>query len=85
MSGIPRLKRTVCYAKQPWLLLASRSGEEVLELTKEAQGRGHIVSLKNGLLTTPEMANIELGIMTKADHMVSQKDFFVDSNRAIKG
>ena len=62
----------------------ARSGEEVLELTKEAQGRGHIVSLKNGLLTTPEMANIELGIMTKADHMVSQKDFFVDSNRAIK-
>ena len=37
-----------------------RSGEEVLELIKEAQGRGYIVSLENGLLTTPDMAKIEL-------------------------
>ena len=64
--------------------LGARSWEEVLELTKEAQGRGYIVSLKTGVLTTPEMADIELDIMTKADQMINRKEYFVDSNKAIK-
>jgi len=62
----------------------ARSGEEVRELVKEAQGRGYIVSLKNGLLTTPDMVNIEMGIMDRVERMVSQKGYFVDSNRSIK-
>ena len=62
----------------------SRSGEEVRGLIKGAQAGGHVVSLENGLLTTPEMAKIELGIMARVERMVSQEGYFVDSNRAIK-
>jgi len=62
----------------------SRSGEEVLDLVQEAQGRGYIVSLQNGLLTTPDMAKIELGIMDRVEHMVKQKGYFVDSKKSIE-
>jgi len=61
-----------------------RSGAEVIELIKGAQAGGYIVSLENGLLTTPDMAKIELGIMARVERMVKQKGYFVDSNRAIK-
>ena len=62
----------------------SRSGGEVRELVKEAQGRGYIVSLENGLLTTPDMAKIELGIMARVERMATYQNFKVDSEMAIK-
>lgn len=62
----------------------SRSGEEVRELVQEAQGRGYVVGLENGLLTTPDMAKIELGIMARVERMATYQNFNVDEQRAIK-
>ena len=64
--------------------LGTRRGEEVLELVQEAQSEGYIVKLENGLLTTPDMARIELGIMDQVGRMVEEEGFFVDSDQAIK-
>ena len=59
--------------------LGSRSGAEVMELVQEAKGRGYVVGLENGLLTTPDMAKIELGIMARVERMATPQNFNVDS------
>jgi len=83
-SGHSTFKENALLRETALASFGARSGEEVRGLIKEAQGKGYILSLKKGLLTTPDMANIELGIMTKADQMINRKDYFVDSNKAIK-
>ena len=37
-----------------------------MELVKEAKNSGYVVGLENGLMTTPDMAKIELGIMVRS-------------------
>ena len=63
LSGHSTFKENALLRETAMASFGSRSGEEVLELVQEAQGRGYIVSLENGLLTTPDMAKIELDIM----------------------
>ena len=69
-----RLLREIALAS-----FGSRSGEEVVELVQEAKGIGYVVGLQNGLLTTPDMAKIELGIMARVERMAGTHHFSVDS------
>jgi len=61
-----------------------RNATEVQELIKEAQGKGYIVGLDNGLLTTPDMAKIEQGIIAHVDGMVVKEHYGVNANKAIE-
>ena len=62
----------------------SRSGEEVMGLVKEAKSREYVVKLENGLLTTPDMAKIELGIMARVERMVKHQHYGVNDDKVIK-
>jgi conjugative relaxase-like TrwC/TraI family protein len=62
----------------------SCSGAEVLGLVKEAQDRRYIVSLENGLLTTPDMAKVELEIMARVERMVKLEHYGVSDEQVVK-
>jgi conjugative relaxase-like TrwC/TraI family protein len=64
--------------------LGSRSGAEVLGLVQEAKGRGYVVSLENGLLTTPDMAKVELDIMARVERMVNYQHYGANDDQVIK-
>ncbi len=64
--------------------MGSRSGAEVLDLVQEAKGRGYVVSLENGLLTTPDMAKVELNIMARVERMVNHQHYGVSDDQIIK-
>ena len=61
-----------------------RDGVQVQELIKEAQSCGYVVSLENGLLTTPDMAKIEQGIMVRVERMVNKEHYGVNAEQAIE-
>jgi len=61
-----------------------RNAAQVQELVKEAKGLGVIVGLDNGLLTTPDMAKIEQGIMERVDRMTVKANYSVSSFAVIE-
>ncbi len=64
--------------------LGSCSGAKAMELVQEAKGRGYVVGLENGLLTTPDMAKIELGIMARVERMVKLEHYGVSDDQVVK-
>ncbi len=64
--------------------LGERSGKKVLELTTMAEQKGYVVGLDKNLLTTPEMAKIEQGIIIRVERMVNKTHYGVDPDAAIE-
>ena len=61
-----------------------RNATEVRELIKEAQDKGHVVKLDSGVLTTPNMPNIEKGIITYVESMVKKDIYSVNGDKVIE-
>ncbi len=61
-----------------------RNATQVQELIKEAKGQRYIVGLDNGLLTTPDMAKIEQGIISYVEGMVKKDNYGVKPDAAIR-
>ena len=49
-----------------------------------ARTQEYVVTLENGLLTTPDMAKIEQGIITHVEKMVKKDNYGVNPDAAIK-
>lgn len=64
--------------------LGERSGLEVRELVTAAQKKDYVVCLADGLLTTPDMAKIEQGIMGQVKRMVGREGCGVNADKAIE-
>ncbi len=62
----------------------SRDAEAVRELLDTARTQGYVVGLENGLLTTPDMAKIEQGIISHVERMVKKDNYAVNPDKAIK-
>jgi conjugative relaxase-like TrwC/TraI family protein len=63
--------------------LGERSGQSVLELVTTAQEKGYVVDLDKRVLTTPQMAQIEQGIMVQVERMVKKGMYGIDPQAAI--
>jgi conjugative relaxase-like TrwC/TraI family protein len=62
----------------------SRNAEEVRGMTAKARELGVVKELENGLLTTPDMAKIEQGIMERVDRMTAKANYAVSSLAVIE-
>lgn len=54
-----------------------RNAQQVQALVKEAKAQGYVVSLDNGVLTTPDMKKIEEEIIGHIDKMVAEQNYSV--------
>ncbi|MFH0754431.1 MAG: MobF family relaxase [Candidatus Omnitrophota bacterium] len=63
--------------------LGERSGQAVLELVTTALEKGYVVDLDKRVLTTPQMAQIEQGIMAQVERMVKKDMYGIDPKAAI--
>ncbi len=61
-----------------------RNAQEVRELMNTARSQEIVVGLENGLLTTPDMAKIEKGIMERVDRMTAKVNYSVSSFAVIE-
>jgi len=61
-----------------------RNAAQVQGMMDMARKQEYVIGLENGLLTTPDMAKIEQGIITNVESMVKKENYGVNPNAAIK-
>ena len=61
-----------------------RNAQEVRDMMTTARTQEYVITLEGGLMTTPDMAKIEQGIISNVEKMVQKDDYGVNPDAAIK-